>query len=45
MTPSAIPLLGVVTKHEHDMAATGIKTPGTPDPGNWGKLKEGAVPG
>jgi hypothetical protein len=27
------------------MAATGIKddTPGTPDPGNWGKLKEGAV--
>jgi hypothetical protein len=31
-------------KHEHGMAATGIKTtPGTPDPGDWGKLKEGAV--
>ena len=26
------------------MAATGIKTtPGVPDPGSWGKLKEGAV--
>jgi hypothetical protein len=26
MTPAAIPLLGLVTKHEHEMAATGIKT-------------------
>ena len=25
------------------MAATGIKAPGTPDPGDLGKLKEGAV--
>ncbi len=25
------------------MTATGIKEPGTPDPGDSGKLKEGAV--
>jgi hypothetical protein len=40
----AIPLPGLVARHEDGMAAAGIKaTPGTPDPGDSGKLNEGAV--
>jgi hypothetical protein len=44
MTPAAIPLPGLVTKHDQAMAATGSNTTRRhARSGDVGKLKEGAV--